>query len=48
MDGCSGFCSVLQHCLVALEHTLGNLCSSAFQRNLRETRVGERLNGLLK
>lgn len=33
----SGFCSVLQHGLVALEHTLGDLWSSAFQRDLVET-----------
>lgn len=31
--------SVLQHCLVALEHTLGNFWSSALQRDLRERRV---------
>lgn len=30
--------SVLQYGLVTLEHTLGNLRSSAFQRDLREQR----------
>lgn len=36
VDGCF---SVLQHRLVALEHTLGNLRSSALQRHLRERGV---------
>lgn len=34
-----GCFSVLQHCLVALEHTLGNLGGSALQRHLREREV---------
>lgn len=36
--------SILQHYLVALEHTLGNLWSSALQRDLRERRVERVLN----
>lgn len=39
--------SVLQYGLIALEHTLGNLRSSAFQRDLREQKDRKSIRGEL-